>query len=207
MTEAWIERWREGRTGWHEPAGSASLKKHWRATGRRVLVPLCGKSLDLLWLADQGNEIVGVELSELAIHDFFAEQALEFTVIDGKLPAYRAVDKPITIYCGDYFDLTSLHCNAHYDRGALVALPADARPRYVTQTDALLEQPVERLIITLEYDQSIVDGPPYAVFADELLTYWPVLQCVDAYEDLVNGPPHFREAGLGEMVEKIWRAP
>ena len=207
MTEFWIERWREGRTGWHEPAGSASLRKYWRATGRRVLVPLCGKSLDLLWLAEQGNEVIGVELSELAVRAFFAEQDLDFTIDEDELPAYRAVGKPITIFCGDYFALTSLRCDAHYDRGALVALPGDLRARYAVQTDALLEQPAERLVVTLEYDQDIVDGPPYAVSADELLGYWRDLQCVDAYEDLPNGPPHFREAGLGEMVEKIWRAP
>jgi len=207
VNEFWIERWQAGRTGWHEPAGSASLRKHWRGKGRRVLVPLCGKSLDLVWLADQGNEVIGVELSALAIRAFFAEQNLEFTVADDELPAYQALDKPITILCGDYFELTSLRCDAHYDRGALVALPAKLRARYAAQTNALLELPAERLVITLEYDQNIVDGPPYSVSADELLGYWPELQSVDAYEDLANGPPHFRDAGLTTMVEKIWRTP
>ena len=65
MNDAWIERWQIGRTGWHEPQGNASLKRYWDLTGRRVLVPLCGKSADLLWLESQGNSVTGVELSEL----------------------------------------------------------------------------------------------------------------------------------------------
>ena len=71
MTECWVERWQEGRTGWHEPDGNDSLKKYWRAAGRRVLVPLCGKTPDLAWLARLGNEVVGIELAEIAVETFF----------------------------------------------------------------------------------------------------------------------------------------
>jgi len=117
VQEPWIERWHEGRIGWHEAEGSASLRKFWRANDRDVLVPLCGKSKDLRWLADQGNRIIGVELSELAVRAFFEEQALEYTVTDGRLPAYKATEVAITIYCGDYLDLTQVQCNAHYVRG------------------------------------------------------------------------------------------
>jgi len=60
MTESWLERWREGRIGWHEAEGNASLKKHWRAEGKRVLVPMCGKTVDMLWLEERGNSVVGV---------------------------------------------------------------------------------------------------------------------------------------------------
>jgi thiopurine S-methyltransferase len=74
MTEPWLDRWREGRTGWHEPSGNRNLKAHWRLSGRRVLVPLCGKTPDLLWLEKQGNAVVGVELSDIAALAFFAEE-------------------------------------------------------------------------------------------------------------------------------------
>ena len=206
MSEPWIERWQEGRIGWHEDDGNASLKKHWRARGRRVLVPLCGKSRDLAWLADHGNEVFGVELSDLAARTFFEEQALRFEVLDDELPAYRALDKPITIYCGDYLTLESLRCDAHYDRGALVAVHPELREAYATHTSALLEPSAEQLVITLEYDQSIATGPPYSVAADELLSYWPQLTRVDAYDDIENGPPKFRDAGLREMIEVVWRS-
>lgn len=207
MSELWIERWQEGRTGWHEDDGNASLKKHWRATGRRVLVPLCGKTRDLAWLVEQGNEVIGVELSELAVKAFFEEHTLRFEVTDGELPAYRALDAPITLYCGDYFSLTSLRCDAHYDRGALVAVPPDQRSAYARHTSTLLESSSEQLIITLEYDQSKAEGPPFPVAPEELLAYWPDLTRVDAYDDIENSPPKFRDAGLEEMIEVVWRSP
>jgi len=78
VEKQWLERWEVGRTGWHEAEGNSKLKEHWRATGRRVLVPMCGKSADMKWLADQGNQVFGVELSHLAIEAFFAEQGLDY---------------------------------------------------------------------------------------------------------------------------------
>lgn len=207
MTEAWIERWLEGRIGWHEVDGNSSLKKHWRSAGRQVLVPLCGKSHDLRWLADQGNTVVGVELSELAIKAFFAEQQLDYTIQSGELQAYRAIDQPITIYCGNIFELRSLQCDAHYDRGALVAMPAELRASYAAHISSLLTQDAEQLLVVLEYAQSQANGPPFSVLAGELLGYWPNLVCIDEYDDIENAPPKFIEAGLTEMIEKVWRSP
>ena len=207
MNEDWLQRWAEGRIGWHEDAGNSSLKKHWRATGCRVLVPMCGKSPDLVWLAEQGNEVVGVELSRLAVEAFFEEQGLGYEIEDGDVPIYRALRMPIAIYCGDLFELGGLRCDAHYDRGALVAMPAERRPEYARQIDTLLEPMPEQLLITLEYDAAIANGPPFSVPADEILDYWPDLVCVEAYDDIANGPPKFREAGLEEMVELVWRSP
>ncbi len=207
MTEPWLERWREGRIGWHEPAGNSTLRKHWTAAGRRVIVPLCGKAIDLVWLERQSNEVVGVELSDLAVRAFFEENGISYSVHDAKLPAFTAADRQITIICGDYFAFTADSFDAYFDRGALVALPPDLRPAYAAHTRSLLTAGAEIMIITLEYDQDVVDGPPYAVDADELLTYWPELRRVDAYEDLENGPPKFRAAGLREMTAVVWQAP
>jgi thiopurine S-methyltransferase len=206
MSEPWIERWQEDRTGWHQPDGNASLKKHWRETGRRVLVPLCGKTSDLRWLADQGNEVIGVELSDIAARAFFDEQELSYDVLDGELRAYQARESSITIFCGDYFELKSVRCDAHYDRGALIAMPPDRRAAYAAHTNTLLEEAAEQFIITLEYDQSVADGPPFSVPPAELLSYWPDLLRLDSHDDLENGPPKFRDAGLTEMVEVIWRS-
>jgi len=204
VSEAWIERWAEGRTGWHEPDGNAALKRHWRATGRRVLVPLCGKSRDVAWLAAQGNEVIGVELSPLAVEAFFAEHSLRYEIFDGPLPGYRALDAQITIFCGDFFKLHGVRCDAHFDRGALVALPFAMREAYAAQVDALLEPDAERLVITLEYDEEIAAGPPYSIPAAEVRSYWPDLVALEAYDDIHNGPPKFREAGLDTMIETVW---
>lgn len=205
MAEAWLERWREGRIGWHEDEGNASLKRHWRLSGHSVLVPLCGKSFDLVWLAAQGNRVIGVELSQLAVETFFAEQQLDFNVSGGALRRFDAVGVDITIYCGDFMQLDDVRCDAHYDRGALVALSAELRPGYAAHVRSLLTGDAEQLVITLGYNQSVANGPPFSISDEEVLGYWPGLERVDRYDDTANAPPKFLDAGLTEVLETVWR--
>lgn len=206
MSESWIARWQAGHTGWHEPDGNGGLRRHWAWRERRVLVPLCGKSVDLLWLEAQGNEVVGVELSDIAVRAFFEENGLSWRTSDGGR-RFEAVDRRITIYCGDYFEFGTGGCDAHYDRGALVALAPEVRERYVQHTNALLTDGACRLVVTLEYDQAVAEGPPYSVSADEIASYWPSLEVAEARDDIGNAPQKFREAGLDRMIETVWRTP
>lgn len=206
MSNHWIERWQEGRIGWHEEAGNKSLGKHWNASGKRVLVPLCGKSRDLIWLEQQGNEVVGVELSDIAVKAFFAENEIAYSVIEGELTAYVADDRRITIYCGDYFNLSRGPFSGLYDRAALVAISPDRREDYVRHTRSLLSDDADTLIVAVEYDQSIASGPPFSIPAESMNFLWPELRRVDAYDDMENCPPRFREAGLREMIEAVWRS-
>ena len=210
MGENWIERWENGRTGWHEPEGNAGLKAHWPGdrAGNRVLVPLCGKSPDLLWLADLGHEVVGVELSEIAVRAFFEDNDLTYEREPaGGLVAFRASGIPVTIYQGDYFELEIESCDALYDRGALVALPATVRPDYVAHTKRLIRSNGMILLVTLEYEQSVVSGPPYSVLPAEVNRYWPHLKRLEQKDDFETCPPKFRQAGLTEIYEVVWRSP
>lgn len=210
MTEDWLSRWNEGRIGWHEPLGNAALRRYWPSlpAGARVLVPLCGKSVDMAWLASRGLTVTGIELSSIAVEAFFAEQELSVSVERrGGFDVHTAAEMPITIWCGDFFEFTGGGCDALYDRGALVALPADLRPRYARHLTSLLRPGARRLVITLEYDQARVAGPPFSVPPDELLRYWPDLERVGAADDLGNCPPKFREAGLERVLEAVWRSP
>ena len=204
MSEQWLERWEVGRTGWHEPAGNRNLQAHWRWTGKRVLVPMCGKTPDLLWLESQGNDVVGVELSEIAVLGFFEENELQFESLEGSLPGYRAIDRRITLYCGDFFEFQEEAFDAHYDRGALVALSSDLRSRYARHTLSLLTPSAEQLVITVEYDQNVCDGPPFSIGPGELLEYWPRLRRHVVVDDTANAPPKFLEAGLNQMHEVVW---
>lgn len=206
MHEEWLERWKVGRTGWHEPGGNRNLQRHWRASGKRVLVPMCGKTPDLLWLEAQGNEVVGVELSEIAAKAFFDENDIGYVLVNGPLVEYRAVDRQIEIYCGDFFEFRQPGFDAHYDRGALVALPADLRPEYARHTSSLLSEDAAQLVIAVEYDQSVCAGPPFSIESEEMLGYWPQLERVAAIDDTENAPPKFLDAGLDRMYETIWRA-
>lgn len=207
MNEDWLERWKIGRTGWHEPEGNRNLREHWALSGRRVLVPLCGKSHDLLWIEAQGNEVVGVELSDLAVRAFFEDNALEYEMVKSTLPGYRAVDRNITLYSGDYFEFRAASFDAHYDRGALVALSADLRTRYAQHTSALLHDEAAQFVITVEYDQAVCQGPPYSVGSEEVLSHWPRLRRLLSVEDIENAPPKFLEEGLQSMHEVVWVSP
>ena len=204
MNDDWLERWQIGRTGWHEPEGNRNLQKHWSASGRRVLVPLCGKTPDLLWLEAQGNDVVGVELSEIAVRGFFEDNDLEYETVDGNLPGYRALQRDVTLYCGDFFEFRDGPFDAHYDRGALVALTPEQRVRYARHVSNLLRDDAKQLVITLEYDQSVCDGPPFAMTEEEVLGHWPRLRRHSTVDDTANAPPKFLEAGLKQMHEVVW---
>lgn len=204
MTQSWLKRWRDGHTGWHEPEGNQNLKNHCTWTNRRVLVPLCGKTPDILWLEARGNSVVGVELSDIAVEAFFAESGLEYELESGALNRYRCTSRDITLYCGDYFEFSEEPFNAHYDRGALIALPPNLRSRYAEHTSALLAQDVQQLVLTVEYDNSVCDGPPFSVEREEVLSYWPQLRQQARVADIENAPPKFLNAGLTSMHEVVW---
>ncbi len=205
--EDWRARWAEGRTGWHEPGGNAGLQAAWPALkdNVKVLVPLGGKAPDRLWRAERGHDVTGVELSEIAIREFFADNSIEFDLLKGgPLDRYSALDIPLMLYCGDYFAFCESGYDALYDRGALIALPHGLRERYVTHTKGLLRTGASKLIITLEYDQSVVNGPPFSVTAGEISGYWDDLNCVSNKNDIDNCPPKFRAAGLTDVKEVVW---
>ena len=207
MTDEWLVRWQSGQTGWHEGGGNRALHKFWPGltAGSRVLVPLCGKSPDLLWLSQQGCDVTGVELSEVAVRAFFNKADIRFeTRAVGGLLWFRSVEHQLTIVCGDYFDFSDEPFDALYDRAALVALPPSLRPDYVKHTKTLLKANATQLLITLEYDQHKVDGPPFSVLTHEVKTYWPGLQRAGEMSALKNMPPKYRDAGLSEFVEAVW---
>ena len=207
MTTDWLSRWESGHIGWHQSGGSSALRKFWPGAGssERVLVPLCGKSPDLLWLAQQGHEVTGVELSEIAARAFFDEADLEFEVrnSDG-FKWFRNLQQNITIACGDYFSFSDKPFDALYDRAALIALSPDLRPKYIQHTKTLLIPDASQLLLTLEYDQSKANGPPFSVMSDEVKSYWPEIRRAGDRVDTKNSPPKFREAGIKEVVEAVW---
>jgi len=207
VTNPWLERWQEGRIGWHEADGNRGLKENWTAAGRHVLVPLAGKTVDLVWLASRGNRVTGVELSPLAIEAFFSEQGLEFSIDEsGTLPVYEAIGMDLRIACGDYFEFAETGFDAHYDRGALVAMPSDVRADYAAHTGERLTPDAYQCVITVRYDSRIADGPPFSLDDTELLGYWARLERRERYDDSASMPPKFRDAGVTELAEEVWIA-
>ena len=212
MLEQWLTRWREGRIGWHETDGNTLMKRHWPRLVRdsSVLVPFCGKAVDMLWLASQGLQVTGVEISEVAVEQFFSENDLEFVLTDASgIGCYQAKTAPIRILRGNYFDIDPGRLedgafDALYDRGALVAVAPGERPRYVEQTRRLLAPEAYRLVISMTYDDSRVSGPPYSVKPGEMLGYWDDLECVTSRNAIGYSPEKFRRAGIEEVIESVW---
>ncbi|MFZ5657917.1 MAG: thiopurine S-methyltransferase [Pseudomonadota bacterium] len=209
----WHSRWQEGRIGFHQDRPTPLMLKHWPAlavaAGERVFVPLCGKSLDMAWLASQGLGVLGVEISQMAVEAFFAENGLTPEVVETRYGLeYRA--GPVTIVCGDAFGLDAdalAGCSAVLDRAALIALPPELRERYARELYPRLPAGCRGLLITLEYPQQEKAGPPFAVPEDEVRALYSPAWSVDVLErrDILAEQPGFVAEGVTRLETVVYR--
>lgn len=172
--EFWQQRWADNQIGFHQDTPTPLLLKYWPALGiapgARVFVPLAGKSLDMAWLASQGHRVLGVELAQPAVEQFFEQHGLQPEVSESTYGRHYAAGG-IELICGDAFALDEAalrDCVAVFDRAALIALPPDLRARYASQLYARLPSGCRGLLVTLEYPQQERAGPPFAVREDEV---------------------------------------
>lgn len=175
----WHQKWERGDIAFHESEANLFLVEHFEklnpAKGSRVFLPLCGKTRDIAWLLAHDYRVVGAELSELAVNELFKELGLEPEISKvEKLARYSAKD--IDLLVGDIFDVSAEFLgpvNAIYDRAALVALPAGVREQYTSHLMNITDT-APQLLITYEYDQRLIDGPPFSVNADEVKRHYGV---------------------------------
>lgn len=212
--EFWYQRWRAGETGFHDTDVNPLLVRYWPGLevdrSDRVFVPLCGKSVDMVWLASRGHRVLGVELSPIAVEAFFDEQGLDPRVRhrDG-LEIWDAGD--IRVYCGDFFALDRAltgRIGAVYDRAALIALPETMRADYVRHLRSLLPPAgAPMLLVTLDYDAAEMDGPPFPVTHDEVDDRFGVGWRIEQVhvEDALAGSPRLRERGLTALSQAVYR--
>ena len=207
----WQQRWADNQIGFHQARVNPYLQRYWPqlqlAAGSRVLVPLCGKSLDLAWLAGQGHRVLGVELSRQAVEAFFREHGLQPQVTQrGAFEVWRSGD--VEIWCGDFFALRAedvADCVALYDRAALIALPPEMRVHYMR----LLSQAMPAgagLLVTLDYQQALLAGPPFSVADEEVrrgFAGWQIEE-LEAQE-AISESPKFLQAGVESLVERVYR--
>lgn len=205
----WHDRWDKQDIGFHQADIHALLPAYWPrlelASDAPVFVPLCGKSLDMVWLAQQGHRVIGAELSQRAIDDFFAERGLtpstrasgSFTVKSGG---------PYELWCGDFFELPReavAGVAGVYDRAALIALPPSLWERYAETLASLLPAQARMLLITLEYEQTQMAGPPFSVPGDQVRALFAGSYQLDELgrRDVLDGHPHFKQRGLTALHE------
>lgn len=211
-TGFWLERWEHNQIGFHQGEINSHLQAFWPRlrlpAGSPVFVPLCGKSRDLLWLRALGHPVLGVEISPIAVRDFFAENRLNAQMTtQGKFDRWE-VDGLVLLQ-GDFFDLSSAHpagVAAVYDRASLIALPPAMRGRYVQKLREILPPAFRMLLVTMDFDPGEMSGPPFSVSETDVRgLYEPALTVERLHiHDVLAEGPRFRERGLTRLDEHVF---
>ncbi|WP_135080358.1 thiopurine S-methyltransferase [Terasakiella sp. SH-1] len=169
----WHECWEKNQIGFHEKEFNSTLVHYFEelpiGQDARIFVPLCGKTRDIHWLLSRGFHVFGAELSEIAIIDLFKDLNITPKIIEsGAMKQYQG--DHIDIFVGDFFKLEPQQIgkiDAVYDRGAFVALPDDMRQNYSTHLMAITQK-APQLLLALEYDISLYQGPPFHISQEEI---------------------------------------
>lgn len=213
QTVDWHSYWTGKRPGFHEAGVNVYLQQFLPEFNLKpedgVFLPLCGKAHDMQWLAQQDLNVVGVELSAVAIESFFEESGIRFDVSEEpNFRVYRSHN--ITLYQGDYMHLRPshlAHCKLVYDRAAIVAIEAFNRESYVNQLLTIIPRQTPILMVTLEYDQSVMSGPPFSVPVKEIECLFKpdyALTHLITHEQ-INERERWREKGLKSLLESALR--
>ncbi|XP_041039466.1 probable thiopurine S-methyltransferase isoform X1 [Carcharodon carcharias] len=215
--EDWMTRWEKKHIGFHKGEIHELLQKHSDIilNGRkqiRIFVPLCGKSLDMKWFADQGHTVVGVEASKMAIKEFFAEQNLSHTQesVPG-MPGsevFKSSDGRISLFNCNVFDFSSAIAGKFdgiWDRGSLVAINPPDRKHYVKLMTTLMAKECHYLLDTFTYDQDRCAGPPFSIpklTIEDLYGQSCNIQLIESSDALTDRQ---RLWGLDSFIEQIYQ--
>ncbi|XP_042362823.1 probable thiopurine S-methyltransferase isoform X2 [Plectropomus leopardus] len=211
----WEERWQEERIGFHQLHVHKMLENNIDKvlagrTGVRFFFPLCGKAVDMKWLADMGHSVVGVEISEKAIKQFFEENNMTYS--EEPVPAlpgakvYKSSERNISLYQCDLFNFSSAiedQFGAIWDRGSLVAINPRDREKYAALITSLMAKDCKYLLDTLLYNPDLYKGPPFFVPDEQVKSLFgksfdiELLQSKDALTD------RQRAWGLDYLTENV----
>ena len=217
----WLQRWNNNQTGFHQQKINPYLMYFYGEKGPaleqreklKVFVPLCGKSKDMLWLSQNHYGVFGVECSDLAVKGFFEENALNYKYAEKDQHAlYQSSDLPsqIELFQGDFFELQASDLDDItdiFDRASLVALPVDMRHRYADKMADLQKPGVRTLLVTLTFDHTEMNGPPFSVTEDEVNALYADKFSVQKllYKDVIEEEHGLRNRGLTSLVETVYK--
>ncbi|MFT5224529.1 MAG: thiopurine S-methyltransferase [Polaribacter sp.] len=209
----WLIRWQKNQIGFHDIEINDHLKRYISDSdlkpGDTIFLPLCGKSADITWLAEQGFKVIGVELSAIAIESYFSERELNYEQFESG-PFIARVNGNIRLLEGSFFDLQREDlddCRLVYDRASLIALDEPTRARYIEWMQSIMGDKADMLLITLHYNQSEMSGPPFAVSTDEVMRHYGQAFQVDTMlqAEIVDEAPRWRAKGLSSLVESVYQ--
>ncbi|KAH0617894.1 hypothetical protein JD844_016613 [Phrynosoma platyrhinos] len=226
--EEWLRKWQTKNIGFHNEEGHPLLRKYLDhllngRSGLKIFFPLCGKTIEMKWLADLGHHVIGVEISESALKEFFTEQSLSFAeetvpeIPGAKL--FKSTSGNISLYCCSIYDLTSTvtgKFDGVWDRGSLVAVNPSDRERYAQLMLSLMNEKCCCLLVTCAYDPSKHKGkdilveitavycPPFYVPESELKSLYGQycdIKCLEKIDSLSNRP---KQWGLDYFWEVLY---
>ncbi len=217
--EFWLEKWQADKPGFHQEKVNSRLKKYWKViaqelkanpelNGDIVFVPLCGSTIDMHWLTDNGFNVFGVEFSEIACEKYFIDNQIEFEELNhSSFKVFKG--KRIELWQGDFFDLNSLdlaNVIAVYDRASLIALSPAMRERYAQHLSMLLNPGCQILLISMNYDESKMKGPPFSVDEEAVRNLFEENFSVQRI-GCFSGPDtvgNLSDRGLDALTEKVY---
>lgn len=207
--DEWGDRWQAGQIGFHQSAVTGALEEFGEQVfgpdPGRVLVPLCGKTLDMVHLADRAELVMGVEFVEQAVQEFFDEQNLVPELDAGPPLIYTSAN--YVLFASDIFLVDAEHTgliDSVFDRAALVALEPETRNRYAEHLTSLLPLGANVLLVTFDYDQSLMNGPPFAVSDTEVVSLFGECFHIEHLRTRDVLDERFRERGLTAMTESTF---
>lgn len=206
INEDWVNRWDENRIGFHSLEYNEYLIKYFDRFsdgGSDVLLPLCGKSLDLLYLRDKVSKVIGVELSSKAVSSFIQENNLAYEKKENKYFDFYKIDN-IDFFVGDFFNLEIKSDNRLdiFDRASLVALNAEQRVQYSKKIKTILSG--KMLLVTLEYPENEKKGPPFSVLEEEVYSLYEDTFDITLLESIDLKQTDDRLGSLSFAYEKVF---
>ncbi len=207
----WQNRWSTAQIGFHQSVTNPHLTEHadWLApTPTDILVPLCGKSRDMAWLASRGNAVVGIEFVAEAARAFFEENGVHFTERDDAI-SHVLVGENVTIRVGDFFEIAPRMTNAFaavFDRAALVACKPNTREAYVASISGCMKPGGRALVVTFDYDGAF-EGPPFSVTEQNTRALWQPYGSIEkvAHVDITSESARMVERGATQVREQAWQ--
>lgn len=209
----WLEDWQTQHIPFHRKQVNEMLTKHYPQLQLQqndtVFVPLCGKSIDMAWLREQGHLVLGVELSPVAVEDYYVSQQLEYARYQAE--HFEVYQNPqTTIFCGDFFNLDANLLKptpAIYDRAALVALAPEQRTAYAQKLSQLQQIGGKILLVTLTYPQEEMQGPPYSIEEQEIYGLFNTeytIQCLERDEGALARSEYLQQQGLSHLTNSVY---
>lgn len=182
---------------------------------QKILIPLSGKSLDAIALAERKFHTVSIEFNPLAVHQFFNDNNLSPLITSFDSDANPNDSKflyqveHIDIWLADFFNVNSNDTgllSQVWDRAALVALPDEMRKKYISHLKTLLKPKAIILTALMDYDDSEMSGPPFKITEQELKSLYhdAQVELLDSI-DIRASHPRWEELKLSYLHENLYR--